>query len=123
MATGGKAYGSRSSQDRLRASTAQATISEISETNSGSLLLNLVAKRSTCDNPSKCILDTLKSRHVKTGDTSEKRIAIIKTTIHQGICCQDSSIICQILSHRPEITNTTDMISKGRIVFLLSLMV
>ena len=48
MATGGKAHGSSSSHGRLRASTAQAKGSGTGETNWFSLLLNLVANRSTC---------------------------------------------------------------------------
>ena len=48
MNIGGKAYGSRFSHDRLSASTAHAWESGTSDTNCGSLLLNLVANRSTC---------------------------------------------------------------------------
>ena len=48
MAAGGKAYGSRFSNDRLCASTAHAWGSGTGDTNCGSLLLNLVANRSTC---------------------------------------------------------------------------
>ena len=47
MAAGGKAYGSRLSQERLSASTAHAWGSGTGDTNCGSLLLNLVANRST----------------------------------------------------------------------------
>ena len=47
MAAGGKVYGSRSSQERLSASTAHACRSETGDTNCGSLLFNLVANRST----------------------------------------------------------------------------
>ena len=46
MAAGGNAYGSRSSHDRLSASTAQARGSGTGDTNWAGLLLNLVAKRS-----------------------------------------------------------------------------
>ena len=59
-----------------------------------------------CDNPSKCVLNT-----------------VIKATTHQGISRQDSSLISQVMSNLPEIThlneacltNITDMISKGEI--------
>ena len=47
MGTSGKAYGSRSSQGRLSVTTPQARGSGTSEANCGSLLLNLVANRST----------------------------------------------------------------------------
>ena len=33
--------------------------------------------------------------HVETGQTPEERVAVIKTTGHQGIDCQDSSFISQ----------------------------
>ena len=46
MAAGGKAYASRSSHGRLSASTAVVRGSGTGDTNKGSLLLNLVAKRS-----------------------------------------------------------------------------
>ena len=49
-----------------------------------------------------------------------KIVAVIKATTHQGISCQDSSLISQILSevtHLNEayLTNIADMISKGEI--------
>ena len=44
MATGGKAYGSRSSYGRVSASIAHARGSGTSDTNKGNLLLTLVAK-------------------------------------------------------------------------------
>ena len=61
--------------------------------------------------------------HVETGQTPEERVAVIKTTGHQGIDCQDSSFISQVLSNPLEITNLNeacltniaDMISKGEI--------
>ena len=46
MAVGGKAYASRSSHGRLRASTAVARGSGTGDTNRGNLLLNLVANKS-----------------------------------------------------------------------------
>ena len=77
-----------------------------------------------CDNPSKCVLNTLKFVHVETGQTPEKRVAVIKAISHQGISGQDSSLISQVLSNLPEITNlneacltnSVDMISKGEIM-------
>ena len=76
-----------------------------------------------CDNPSKCVLNTLLFAHFETGQTLEERVAVIKATGHQGIGCQDSSLISQVLSNPPEITNMNetcltnfaDMISKGEI--------
>ena len=55
--------------------------------------------------------------------TYEEKVSVVKMTTHQGICRQDSSLICQILSNLPEITrlnettfsNYADMISKGKI--------
>ena len=41
-----------------------------------------------CDNPKKCIFDTLRFAHVKTGETSEDRITIVNTTTHQSIYYQ-----------------------------------
>ena len=71
------------------------------------------------DNPSKCISGTLEFAHVKTRQTSEERIAIVKVTTHPGICRQDSNLICQILSTLSEIiylnktslSNIVDMIN------------
>ena len=76
-----------------------------------------------CDNPSKRVLNTLQFAHVETGQIPEQRVAVIKATTHQGISRQDSSLISQILSNRPEVmhlneaclTNMVDMISKGEI--------
>ena len=56
-----------------------------------------------CISYSLCILDTLELAHVKTGQISEERIAIVKMTIHHRIRCQDNSLICWILSKLPEI--------------------
>ena len=53
-----------------------------------------------CDNPSKCLLNTLQFMHV---ETPKERIAVIKATTHHSIGRQDSSLICQILSNLPEI--------------------
>ena len=47
----------------------------------------------------------LPSMHVETGQTSEKRVAVLQTTAHQGICCQDSSLASQVLSNPPGITH------------------
>ena len=52
-----------------------------------------------CDNPSKCVLNTLWFAHVETGQTPE-RVTVIKATAHQGISCQDSNLISQVLSNR-----------------------
>ena len=49
-----------------------------------------------CDNPGKGVLNTLQFAHVEAGQTSVDRVAIIKTTTHQGISRQDSSIIGQL---------------------------
>ena len=76
-----------------------------------------------CDNPSKCVLNTLQFVHVETGQTPEERVAVINVTTHQGISRQDSSLISQVLSNPPEITNLNEacltnieeMISKGEI--------
>ena len=75
------------------------------------------------DNPSKCVLNTLQFEHVETGQTPEETVAVIKATTHQGISRQDSSLLSQVLSNLPEITNLSeaclinvaDMISKGEI--------
>ena len=48
-----------------------------------------------CDNPS--VLNTLQFSHVKTGQTPEERVAVIKVSTHQGISHQDSSLISQVL--------------------------
>ena len=61
--------------------------------------------------------------HVETGQTSEKRVAVVQMTAHQGMCPQDSSFIRQVHSDPPEIThlneasltNIADIISKGKI--------
>ena len=50
-----------------------------------------------CDNPSNCVLNTLQFVRVETGQTPEERVAVIKETTHQGISCQDSSLISQVL--------------------------
>ena len=60
--------------------------------------------------------------YVETGQTPEERVAVIKATTDKGISCQDSSLICQILSNLHEImhlneaylTHITDIISKGQ---------
>ena len=54
-----------------------------------------------CDNLSKCVLNTLQLVNVEIGQTPEERVAVIKATTHQGIKCQHSSLICQILSNPP----------------------
>ena len=61
--------------------------------------------------------------HIETGQTSEKRVAVVQMSTHQDICCQESCLISQILSNPPEIlhfnetslANIVDMISKGEI--------
>ena len=58
-----------------------------------------------CDNPSKCDLNTLQFAPVGTIQTPEERVVEIKVATYQGISQQDSSVICQILSNLPEITN------------------
>ena len=68
-------------------------------------------------------LNALQFAHVETGQTSEKRVAVVQTTVHQSICQQDSSLIRQVLSDPPEImhfneeglTNIADIITKGKI--------
>ena len=57
------------------------------------------------DNPNKCVLNTLQFVYIETGQTPADRVAVIKTTTHQGISHQDGSLICQILSNPPEITH------------------
>ena len=37
------------------------------------------------DNPSKCILDTLRSVHVKAGQASEERTTIVEMTSYSSI--------------------------------------
>ena len=61
-----------------------------------------------CDNPRKCILNTLQLAHVETGQTAKERVAVIKATTHQGISRQDSSLISQVLSNPPEVTNLNE---------------
>ena len=76
-----------------------------------------------CDNHPECILHTLQFADIETGQTSEKTVAVVETTAYQGICCQESSLIRQVLSGLPEIIhlnkpsliNIADMISKGKI--------
>ena len=75
---------------------------------------------SVYNNPCKCVLNALQFAHVETGQTPEERVAVIKATTHQGISCQDSSLISQVQSNSPEITNLNecltnfaDMIRKG----------
>ena len=46
--------------------------------------------------------------HVKTGQTPKERLAVIKATTVQGTGCQDSSLISQVLSKPPEITNLNE---------------
>ena len=78
---------------------------------------------SLCNNLSKCVLNMLQFAHVETRQTSEERVAVIKATTQPGISRQDSSLLSQILSNPPEITNLNeacltnivDMISKGEI--------
>ena len=80
-----------------------------------------------CDNPDKCVMNTLQFAHVETGQTPEERVAVIKVTTYQGIGCQDSSLICQILVNQPKImhlneaclTNIADMISEREICIKL----
>ena len=43
-----------------------------------------------CDNPSKCVLNTLQFVHAETGQTPKERVVVIKATTYQGISCQDS---------------------------------
>ena len=50
-----------------------------------------------CDNPIKCVLNTMWLVHVETGQTPKERVALIKVTGHQGTGCQDSSLISQVL--------------------------
>ena len=52
-----------------------------------------------CNNASKRVLITLQFVHVQTGQTPKERFAVIKVATHQGISCQDSSLISQILSN------------------------
>ena len=61
-----------------------------------------------CDNPSKCLLNTLQFVHVETGQIPEERVAVIKASTHQGISCQDISLISQLLSNPPEIRNLNE---------------
>ena len=76
-----------------------------------------------CDNPIKCLLNALQFAHAETGQTPEERVAVIKVTTHQCISHQDSSLISQVLSNPPKITNLNkacltniaDMVSKGEI--------
>ena len=58
-----------------------------------------------CDNPGKCVFNTLQFMHVQTSKTPEENVAVIKATTHQGISHQDSSLISQILSNQPELTH------------------
>ena len=39
-----------------------------------------------CDNPTMCILNRRECAHVETGQTSEKRVAVVQMTTDQGIC-------------------------------------
>ena len=66
MAAGGKAYVSRSTHDRLSASTAETRGSGTSDTNRGNLLLNLLAHRSILGWSTCCIL----SRRPLEGETT-----------------------------------------------------
>ena len=50
----------------------------------------------------------LQFAHVKTGQTYEERIAIVKTTTHQGTCCQERRLICHILSNTLETTHLNE---------------
>ena len=59
-----------------------------------------------CDNPSKCVLNTL---HVETVQTPEERVAVIKAITHQGISQQHNSLICQILSNPPDIRHLKEV--------------
>ena len=76
-----------------------------------------------CDNPSKCVLNTLQFTHVETGKIPEERVAVIKATNHQGIYHQKNSLNCQKLPNLPQIThldeacltNIADMISNEAI--------
>ena len=74
-----------------------------------------------CDNPSKCVLNTLEFAHVETGQTPKERISLMKVTAYQSISCKNGSIISQVLSNSLEImnlneaclTNFADMIRKA----------
>ena len=55
-----------------------------------------------CDNPCKCVLNTLQFAHLETGQTPEETVAVIEAITHQGNCCQNSSLISQVLSNLPE---------------------
>ena len=67
-------------------------------------------------------MNALQFVHVQTGQTSEKRCAVVQMS-HQGICHQEGSLIYQILSDPPEImhlneasiTNIAEMISIQKI--------
>ena len=37
------------------------------------------------DSPSKCVLDTVQFVHIKSRETCEERIEVVKTTTHQDI--------------------------------------
>ena len=61
-----------------------------------------------CNNPGKCVLNTLQFAHVDSGQTPIERVAVIKVTTQQGISHQDSSLINQVLSNPPEIKNLNE---------------
>ena len=65
--------------------------------------------------------------HVETLKTSEKRAAVVQTTAHQGICRQNYSLIRQVLSDLPEITQLNEagltnitVITKGAKIYQIS---
>ena len=54
------------------------------------------------------VLNILQFAHVETGQTPEERVAAIKAITHQGTSCKASSLISQILTNPPEITNLNE---------------
>ena len=60
------------------------------------------------DNPSKCVFDKLKFAHVKTGQTTEERIAVITWSTPQGISLWGSRHICEILSNPLDIIHSNE---------------
>ena len=63
---------------------------------------------SVCDNPSKCVLNTLQFAHVDTGKTPQERVAVIKATTHQDISRQDDSPSSQVLCNPPQFMNLNE---------------
>ena len=70
----------------------------------------------------KSISNTPEFMHVKTGQTSEEGITVVKITTDQSICSKDNSLICQVKSYssgitnlkRTSLTNIVYIISKGK---------